>query len=187
VVGLPPPSSGQALPNSILSRLDLLEKSVLSLISSAGTSVTTTGTTSTADATFSSLTATMATVTTANLTNLNIGTVKITVDSSGALKVDGNLVVGKVTTATLATSELTVAGNLSLNEAIRGIKVPAVLGSSSYQISFTKAQPDDNYAVSVTPTWNTTIWVSNRTIAGFTVNFVTPAPEGGTIDWMIVR
>jgi len=47
---------------------------------------------------------------------------------------------------------------------------------------------DANYAVLVTPSWNTTYWVTGKATTGFIINFGTPAPaNGGTIDYFIVR
>ena len=48
-------------------------------------------------------------------------------------------------------------------------------------------ESDANYAVLVTPSWNTTQWVTGKATTGFTINFGTPAPAGGTVDWFIVR
>ncbi len=47
-------------------------------------------------------------------------------------------------------------------------------------------EPDSNYGVWVTPSWNTNFWVTGKLTTGFTVNFGTPSP-GGTVDWGIVR
>jgi len=45
------------------------------------------------------------------------------------------------------------------------------------------AQPD---AVYVTPQWNTTVWITGKTTTGFTINFGTAAPTGGSyVDWVI--
>ena len=45
------------------------------------------------------------------------------------------------------------------------------------------AQPD---AVYVTPQWNTTVWITGKTTTGFTINFGTAAPTGGSaLDWVI--
>jgi hypothetical protein len=57
-------------------------------------------------------------------------------------------------------------------------------------------EPDNNYAVMVTPSWPTTVAVTKTDTtlfqdhgAGFTVTFGIPAPAttGGTFDWMVVR
>lgn len=50
------------------------------------------------------------------------------------------------------------------------------------------AQPDTFYSVTATPEWNTTVWISDKTTAGFNINFGTAAPAGGSfVAWKIVR
>jgi hypothetical protein len=45
---------------------------------------------------------------------------------------------------------------------------------------------DPTYKVLLTPSWNTTFLVQNKTIHGFDVMFGTPGPPGGgSIDWAI--
>lgn len=46
---------------------------------------------------------------------------------------------------------------------------------------------DSNYQIIITPSWNTTVWVTNKLTSGFTVNFGTAAPAGGTISWLLFR
>jgi len=48
-------------------------------------------------------------------------------------------------------------------------------------------EPDANYAVIVTTSWNTTSWVTAKATTGFTIRFGTPPTVGGTVDWLIVR
>lgn len=48
-------------------------------------------------------------------------------------------------------------------------------------------EADADYRVNVRPAWGTTAWVSDQTVNGFRINFGTPAPEGATLDWEIVR
>jgi len=45
--------------------------------------------------------------------------------------------------------------------------------------------PNATYILSVTPNWNTTFWVSQKTSTTFTIFFATPAPPdgSGSIDW----
>jgi hypothetical protein len=62
-------------------------------------------------------------------------------------------------------------------------------GATSVDVSFSDfcpPQPDDNYAVFVTPTWNTTYSVTNKTTTGFTVNFGTPPLGDGYIEWFLI-
>ena len=48
-------------------------------------------------------------------------------------------------------------------------------------------EPDSDYAVVPSASWPTTIGVSAKGTAGFTLTFGTPAPAGGTVDWVMVR
>ena len=49
------------------------------------------------------------------------------------------------------------------------------------------AEPDPNYGVTVTPSWNTTFWISDKSTTGFRLNFGTPAGKDSRIDWLMVR
>ncbi|MHB9023946.1 MAG: hypothetical protein ACYC7E_07170 [Armatimonadota bacterium] len=70
---------------------------------------------------------------------------------------------------------------------LRGINRAVTQGATTYAVTFAVAEPDATYAVSVTPTWNTTVWVTNKATTGFTVNFGTAAPSGAKCDWIIIR
>jgi hypothetical protein len=48
-------------------------------------------------------------------------------------------------------------------------------------------EPDHNYAVVATPSWPTTIWVTDKTTTGFVLNFGTAAPAGATVQWLLFR
>jgi hypothetical protein len=48
-------------------------------------------------------------------------------------------------------------------------------------------EPDANYAVIVTPAWNTTVWVTDKATTGFTVHFGTSPSSDSSFDWFIVR
>ena len=54
-------------------------------------------------------------------------------------------------------------------------------GAVSTNVTFTPAQPDTNYHVVATPSWNTTVYVTNKSTGGFTVNYGTAAPSGGGV------
>jgi hypothetical protein len=58
---------------------------------------------------------------------------------------------------------------------------PVDAGAVSTNVTFTPAQPDTNYHVVATPSWNTTIYVTNKSTNGFTVNYGTAAPSGGGV------
>lgn len=47
---------------------------------------------------------------------------------------------------------------------------------------------DNNYTVFAEVSWNTTVFITNKTSAGFTINFGTAVPSGGrTVRWIKVR
>ncbi|WP_176550223.1 glycosyl hydrolase family 28-related protein [Bacillus thuringiensis] len=60
-------------------------------------------------------------------------------------------------------------------------------GSSTLVITFPLQELDNQYKVFLTPSWNTSLWVSNKKNTDFTVNFSTPPTLGQTIEWFIVR
>lgn len=75
-----------------------------------------------------------------------------------------------------------------------GSNVPVAVGATKRIIGLAGelpgvSQPDNNYAVSVTPSWQTSWDVPNETksMSGFVITFGTPAPSDATIDWKIVR
>jgi hypothetical protein len=64
------------------------------------------------------------------------------------------------------------------------LSLPA--GTSS--ITVTDVDANDNYTVLVEVSWNTTVWIDNKTSGGFRINFGTAVPSGGrTIRWVKVR
>lgn len=73
---------------------------------------------------------------------------------------------------------------------LRGIGVDAgPAGATTRDISFAQqaAEPDGAYAVWVTCSWPTTVATAAKTTTGFRILFGTPAPSGGTLDWLLVR
>ena len=50
-------------------------------------------------------------------------------------------------------------------------------------------EPDRNYGVVATPYWNTAVWVSNRELTSFRLNFSTPSPGGDQayVSWIVFR
>lgn len=48
-------------------------------------------------------------------------------------------------------------------------------------------EPDANYAVVATPSWQTEVWITNKATTGFTINFGTPAPAGASVQWLLFR
>ncbi len=66
----------------------------------------------------------------------------------------------------------TAAGN--------GVNLAVGAGAGTLAIIFKRAEPNATYGVTITPAWGTTAWVTNRTTTGFTANFGTVAPGGGS-------
>jgi hypothetical protein len=62
------------------------------------------------------------------------------------------------------------------------------LPAGTTNITVTDVDADDNYTVLVEVSWNTTVWIDNKTSGGFRINFGTAVPSGGrTIRWVKVR
>ena len=45
---------------------------------------------------------------------------------------------------------------------------------------------DTNYMVLATPSWETTVWITNKTNTNFKGNFGTAAPAGAKIDYIVI-
>ncbi|MBI4100831.1 hypothetical protein HY439_03805 [Candidatus Microgenomates bacterium] len=103
----------------------------------------------------------------------------------GKLKVDkdGNVEIAK---------DLEIKGNLTLegkvlgSKDLRGINVTIPSGSSQLRITLEEKRESPNFAVSVSPSWNTTIWITEKKEDGFTINFGAPANEDASLDWIII-
>jgi len=70
---------------------------------------------------------------------------------------------------------------------LRGKNVKVEAGATEVAVAFPVAEADADYAVFVEQTWLTSRAVAKKAPEGFTVRFSAPAPEGGALDWMIVR
>ena len=69
----------------------------------------------------------------------------------------------------------------------RGINVQVASGSANMRVTFKNTKMQDLYAVTVTPSWNTSYWVSRKTAEGFEVGFGTIAPDAAKIDWVVIE
>jgi hypothetical protein len=69
----------------------------------------------------------------------------------------------------------------------KGVNIPIPTGSSYIDITLPVPEPDTNYGVIVTPQWNTTVWISNKTTTGFRVNFSIAPSQASYIDWLVFR
>jgi len=69
---------------------------------------------------------------------------------------------------------------------LKGNNVAVAAGATSLAVTLSLTLPNTNYAVYVTPQWNTSVWITGKTTTGFTINFGTAAPTGGSaLDWVI--
>jgi len=69
---------------------------------------------------------------------------------------------------------------------LKGTMFRVAAGATSLAVTLSQALPSTNYAVYVTPQWNTSVWVTGKTTTGFTINFGTAAPTGGSaLDWVV--
>lgn len=82
--------------------------------------------------------------------------------------------------------DLEVKGSVKAGSGVRGIDVPVEQGTGQIVIEFpqSKAGP---YAVTVTPHWPTSVWISAKQSAGFLIKFSVPAPAGATLDWIVLE
>jgi hypothetical protein len=63
-------------------------------------------------------------------------------------------------------------------------RVPPAVGTGSTS----HIEPDGNYGIVVTPSWNASSWITAKATTGFTINFsAAPGGGGGTVDWILIR
>ena len=75
---------------------------------------------------------------------------------------------------------------VAIGNFLKGNNVSVAAGATSLAVTFPVTLPNTNYAVYVTPQWNTSVWITGKTTTGFTINFGTAAPTGGSaLDWVI--
>jgi len=76
--------------------------------------------------------------------------------------------------------------NANVQNIFKGNNVAVAAGATSLAVSLSKTLSNTNYAVYVTPQWNTSVWITGKTTTGFTINFGTAAPTGGSyVDWVM--
>lgn len=82
------------------------------------------------------------------------------------------------------------------NSANNRISVPRYIRSTgsvsvadgATSVTITDPDTDSDYMVLVEVSWNTTVFITNKTSTGFTINFGTAVPSGGrTVRWVKVR
>jgi hypothetical protein len=63
---------------------------------------------------------------------------------------------------------------------------PVPAGSTSISVKFPfTLPPEAKYGVLVTPHWNTTVWVTDKTGDGFKINFGTAPTADSHVDWLV--
>jgi hypothetical protein len=67
------------------------------------------------------------------------------------------------------------------------VAVAVALGDSTVTLAFPRTEVDTQYGVVATPNWDTTVWVTNKTTTGCTLNFGTVAPASATVDVITFR
>jgi hypothetical protein len=68
-----------------------------------------------------------------------------------------------------------------------GINTAVSAAATSLSVTFATPEPNAAYAVSITPFWNTTYWLTVKTATGFTINFGTAPSGASNLDWTIKR
>ena len=60
--------------------------------------------------------------------------------------------------------------------------------TTSVAVVFDGRETDAGYQVLLTPSWDTRVWWSSKTVTGFTITVSTaPGGSGGTVDWIVTR
>ncbi len=70
---------------------------------------------------------------------------------------------------------------------LRGKGVAIKTGAKEIEVRFPVPESDADYAVFIEQTWLSNRAITKRTAEGFKVAFGEPAPEGATLDWMLVK
>jgi hypothetical protein len=79
-----------------------------------------------------------------------------------------------------------VITGVNISNTFKGNNVAVAAGATSLAVTLSQNLNTTNYSVYVTPQWNTSVWITGKTSTGFTINFGTAAPTGGSyVDWVI--
>lgn len=62
------------------------------------------------------------------------------------------------------------------------VALPVTATLTSLTVSLLLSEENASYGVTVTPNWNTTVWVTGKTTTQCTINFGTMAPANATVD-----
>ncbi len=111
------------------------------------------------------------------------GQTTLTVDpKSGDMAVTGGALHASAVKAVQGISGTAVAA-----ANLRRIDVAVPQGVRRLEVKFEKPEADAAYAVMVQPNWLTLDGVTQKTTAGFTVEFSAAAPAAAHLDWLLVR
>ena len=80
-----------------------------------------------------------------------------------------------------------LSGSAAPARNLRGKNVKVAAGATSATVVFPTAEADADYAAFVETSWLADRAVTKKAASGFAVQFARPAPDGATLDWMIVR
>ena len=114
------------------------------------------------------------------------GAFVIQINPYGGQNIKGSVITGAVFSISNPGANIPNAWNLIVVNYFKGNNVAVAAGATSLAVSLSLTLPNTNYAVYVTPQWNTSVWITGKTTTGFTINFGTAAPTGGSyVDWVI--
>lgn len=80
-----------------------------------------------------------------------------------------------------------ISGDKTQSRNLRGKNLPIPAAATEVRVQFPQSESDGDYAVFIEQSWLTNRAISHKTADGFTVTFASAAPQGATVDWMIVR
>lgn len=68
-----------------------------------------------------------------------------------------------------------------------GVNVSVANAATSHAVTFAKAEQDASFAVFVTPSWATSVRVTDKATTGFTARFGTASGASDTLDYLVAR
>jgi hypothetical protein len=96
-------------------------------------------------------------------------------------------VVVQTTSSTSTTTSTSTASTTSplIMKVLPNVNVPA--RATTLTVTLGTAEPDTNYAVSVSPSWNTVVWVTGKTSIGFTLSFSAAPSQNSSVDITVIH
>ncbi len=109
-----------------------------------------------------------------------IGTLRLQPRALGDIEFEGgNLIIDQSGNINIK------KGHILGNDSFRG-SVVIKAGTTSAQVTQTTPWNSIPSSVTVTASYNTNVWVSNKTTTGFTINVSTPPTSDQSVDWMAI-